>query len=119
MSKHIHIGIEAPGHGLERFINAWEQAEQGQVKKAEVHLNFENLSMLLSIVTPKRLEIMKTLRQQGAMSIRALSKYLHRDYKNVHVDISSLQQVGLVEKTKSGTIKAPWDVIDAHLRLVA
>ncbi len=119
MSRHIHIGTETPAHGLERFIDSWERAEREQVNQAEVHLNFENLTMLLSIVTPKRLEILKTLRQQGAMSIKALSTLLNRDYKNVHVDVSSLLQVDLIEKTKSGKINAPWDVIDAHLRLVA
>ena len=45
MSKHIHIGTESPDRGLDRFINAWERAEQGSVKTAEVHLNFENFSL--------------------------------------------------------------------------
>ena len=32
MSKrHLHIGIEDPGRGFQRFTKAWECAEQGQL----------------------------------------------------------------------------------------
>ncbi len=120
MSKrHIHIGTEDPDRGFQRFTQAWERAEQGQITEAEVHLNFEDLSMLLTILTPRRLEVIKTLRQQGPMSVRALSKLLERDYKNVHADTRALDDVGLLKRTDEGTIQAPWDVIDAHVRLVA
>ena len=51
MNKHhIHVGIEDTPHGFERFIETWERAERGQIRETEVHLNFEDLSMLLSIL---------------------------------------------------------------------
>lgn len=120
MTKHhVHIGTEAPDQGFERFAKAWQRAEQGELTEAEVHLNFEDLSMLLSILTPRRLEILKTLRQQGPMSIRALATTLERDYKNVHTATRMLEDAGLLERIADGTLQAPWDVIDAHLSLVA
>ncbi len=120
MSKqHIHIGVEDTDRGFERFIEAWHKAEAGEVEQAEIHLNFEDFSMLASVLTPKRLELMKTLRQHGPLSVRALSKQLERDYKNVHVDASALEEVGLIQRTEEGLLVAPWDVIDAHVRLVA
>jgi predicted transcriptional regulator len=64
MTKHrIHIGTEAPDRGFERFVDAWQRAEQGELTEMEVHLNFEDLSMLLAVITPRRLEILKTSRQ--------------------------------------------------------
>lgn len=120
MSKqHIHLGVENAEAGYERFIKAWERAEAGKLSETEVHLNFEDLSMLLSVLTPRRLEILKTLRQQGSMSVRALSRHLERDYKNVHTDVSALEKTGLIIRTEEGTLQAPWDVIDAHVQLVA
>ncbi len=119
MTKHIHIGTEHPDKGFKRFIEAWNRAEKGAVQEEEVHLNFEDVSMLLSILTPKRLEILKTLRQQEPMTVRALADFLNRDYKNVHVDCRALDEVGLLIKTEKGRYKAPWDVIDAHVSLVA
>jgi predicted transcriptional regulator len=44
---------------------------------------------------------------------------LKRDYQNVHVDSRALEDSGLLERTEDGTLQAPWDVIDAHLNLVA
>ncbi len=120
MSKqHIHIGIEDKDRGFERFIKAWNKAEAGEMEQTEVHLNFEDFSMLVSVLTPKRLELLKLLRQNGPLSIRALAKQLRRDYKNVHSDASTLEDVELIQRNESGLLIAPWDVIDAHLSLVA
>ena len=120
MSKqHIHIGVEDADRGFERFVNAWRKAETGETELAEIHLNFEDFAMLASVLTPKRLELMKSLRQHGPLSIRALAKQLQRDYKNVHVDVSALEEVDLIQRNEERLLVAPWDVIDAHLRLVA
>lgn len=117
--KHIHIGVEDSARGFERFTEAWKKAEQGKQQPAEVHLNFEDLAMLFAVMTPRRLEVLKTLRQLGPLSVRALSQEVSRNYKNVHSDCRELENVGLVERTESGEHQAPWDVIDAHLSLVA
>lgn len=120
MSKHhIHIGTESPEKGFDRFVEAWQQAEKGERAKPEVHLYFEDLSMLLAVITPRRLEVLKTLRQLGPMSVRALATNLERDYKNVHSDCRALEETGLLERSAEGKLQAPWDVIDAHLNLVA
>jgi len=116
---HIHIGVEDAERGLKRFVETWHKAESGTVDQAEIHLNFENLSMLVSVLTPRRLELLKVLRQQGLLSIRALSKQLGRDYKNVHTDVKVLADVGLIQRSEEGLLAVPWDVIDAHVRLVA
>ena len=55
----------------------------------------------------------------GPMSIRALSKDLGRDYKNVHTDVRCLEIIGLIGRTKNDRIKVPWDVVEAHLLLAA
>ena len=120
MTKHrVHIGTEAPDRGFERFLDAWQRAEQGDLKEAEVHLNFEDLSMLLAILTPRRLEILKTLHQEGPLSVRALATTTERNYKNVHADTRALEEASLLARTDAGTLEVPWDIIDVHLSLVA
>ncbi len=120
MSKrHIHVGVEDAERGFERFVEAWHKAEAGEIGQAEVHLNFEDFAMLLSVLTPKRLALLRSLRQLGSLSVRAFANQLERDYKNVHSDVSALEKVGLIDRTEKGLLVAPWDVIDAHVRLVA
>jgi predicted transcriptional regulator len=117
--QHIHIGVEDAGRAYKHFIDTWHKAETGTIDQAEIHLNFESFSMLASVLTPKRLELMKVLRQKGLLSIRALSKQLGRDYKNVHTDVIALEAADLIQRSEDGLLVVPWDVIDAHVRLVA
>lgn len=117
--QHIHIGVEDAERGFDRFIEAWHRAEKRDVNAPEVHLNFEDFSMLIALLTPRRLELLKQVRQIGPISVRALSKALSRDYKNVHSDTAALEEAGLIARTEEGLIIAPWDVIDAHVSLVA
>ena len=92
MSKqHIHIGVEDANRGYKRFLDAWHNAEVDKTEGAEMHLNFEDFAMLTAILTPKRLELMKALRQHGPLSVRALAKQLKRDYKNVHVEVFKIE----------------------------
>jgi len=117
--QRIDIGVEEANSGYDRFVEAWKNAESNTDSGVEVHLNFEDLETLVSVLTPKRLELLRTLRKAGPLSVRALSKLLERDYKNVHVDTSELEAIDLIQRTEDDLIVAPWDVIDAHFRLVA
>jgi len=119
MSKRINIGVEDAKESYKRFTHAWNSAESKRDSEAEVHLNFESFETLMSVLTPKRLELLKTLRQQGPLSVKGLAGTLGRDYKNVHVDTAELEAVDLIQRTEDGLVVAPWDVIDAHVRLVA
>ena len=115
----IDIGVSNAKESYQRFVDAWHKAESGELTDVEVHLNFEDLETLVSVLTAKRLELLKTLRKQGPTSVRALSIALERDYKNVHVDTAALEAVNLIQRNDDGQVFAPWDVIDAQLRLVA
>lgn len=115
----VHIGVEEASRGYERFIDAWNKAGGDSSEQAEIHLNFEDFAMLASILTPKRLELLKTLRREGPKNVRSLSNTVGRDYKNVHVDCADLEGAGLIQRNEDGLLIAPWDVIDAHFRLVA
>ena len=117
--RHIHIGVESSERGYKRFIKAWRKGEHNRIQQTEIHLNFEDFNTLISTLTPKRLELLKKLRQLGPMSVRTLAQHLERDYKNVHTDVSSLEDIQLIIRTEDELIAAPWDVIDTHLQLVA
>ena len=117
--QQIHVGIENERADFDRFIDVWHRAAEGEDVEPEVHLNFEDLSSLMSVLTPKRLELLKELRASGPSSVRGLSKRLRRDYKNVHVDCAELERVDLIGRDEAGLLIAPWDVINAQFKLVA
>jgi predicted transcriptional regulator len=73
----------------------------------------------LTAFSGERIKLLKALREQGPLSIRALSKSLNRDYKSVHGDVSRLMEIGLIEKREDGLIEAPYDKIISEIRLRA
>ena len=62
---------------------------------------------------------LRALRASGPSSIRALSTALARDYKSVHTDVVLLADAGLIKRNKDGSISAPWDKVQAELRLAS
>ena len=119
MKKEIQIGVGDAATTAKGFIDAWNRAERGENMKAEHRLYFENLETLLKTLTKGRWVLLKTLRKRGPMSVRALSKELGRDYKNVHTDVRLLEEIGLVGRTKEEKVEVPWDTVEARLRLAA
>ena len=119
MKKQIQISVDDATTTAKGFIDAWKRAERGRKVKAEHRLNFEDLNTLLKILTSGRWVLLKTLRKNGPMSVRALSKEIGRNYKNVHTDVRRLEQIGLIGRTKDSRIEVPWDIVEARLKLAA
>jgi len=57
-------------------------------------LTLRDLPLLLRTLTPARWALMEALRSSSPTSIYELAKRLHRDYKNVHTDVSRLIELG-------------------------
>ena len=119
MKKKIKIGIGALDQSAKRFIETWRKVERGESAESQESLTFDDLETLLRVLTPTRWTLLRFLRREGPMSVRALSKSLKRDYKNVHTDVNELERVGLVARIKDGKIMVPWDTVLAEVRLEA
>ncbi len=119
MSKNIKIEVKRVEESAMEVIGAWERAEQGLAPEEPIErLYFQSLETLLSVLTTRRLELLKVLHESGPSSVRSLAKKLSRDYKNVHQDIALLEKVGLIQR-KDGKVSAPWERIIAEIRLAA
>ena len=119
MKTQITIGVGDAAATAKEFIDAWKLAKRGETVQEKHRLHFENLEVLLKILTPGRWALLKKLHANGPMSIRALAKDLGRDYKNVHTDVRRLENISLIERTKNDRIKVPWDIVEARLLLAA
>jgi predicted transcriptional regulator len=110
----LHVGsVEDMG---KRFIGAWHQLEQGAVVD-ETHLTFLDLETMVSTLSPKRLALLRHVRQQPAENVAVLAKSLGRDYKRVHEDVTVLVHAGLLERDVQG-IRAPYDSVHTEVSLV-
>jgi len=112
----IHVGDRLEETGR-RFVDAWHALEKGK-KVRERHLSFESLEGLLSVLTPKRWELLKYVHRNPASSIRALSGELKRDYRRVHDDVQALTLAGLL-KRDGRAVRADYDAIESSIRFEA
>lgn len=108
----------APGGTV--FRTAAEQlANEKAGSPADYHLHFESARTLFSHLTPARIELLDTLRRNGACSVYALAKAAGRNYSNVHTDVAALEALGLIQRTEGDTVCVPFDAVEIRLDLAA
>ncbi len=94
---------------LRELGSAWDSGKKiGKSIKGEF---FESLEAVRSVLTEKRLELWRLIRDQKPGSILELSQLAERDFRGVHRDVSLLVSVGLVTlkagKGKRGDVRRP------------
>lgn len=60
------------------------------------------------VLTPKRKEIIETLREREVGSVRDLARVLERDKGQVSRDLGKLAEHGVIRYEKQGNAKAPY-----------
>jgi predicted transcriptional regulator len=112
----IHVG-EAREAMAARFAAAWHRGETGDATE-EHHLSFDSFETMMRVLTPRRLDLLRSLRRAPAASVAALSRAVKRDYKRVHADVDALTAAGLIERAPDGTaLRAPFDTIQTAIIL--
>ncbi len=74
-------------------------------------LGFDTMAQLGEVFTPKRWELVASLKKSGPMSIYALAKSLGRHYRNVHQDVTAMMEWLVIEKDETGKVFVPWNEI--------
>ena len=99
---------------LER-AGRWEQGEP-----VPHVVNFQNASRLQRILTPRRLEMIRSLMDAPAESIRDLAGRLDRDVRQVHDDLQILTEYRIVHfREEKGAKKphVPYDTVTIEVEL--
>ena len=105
--KRIIVEVMASPEALARFAKAW----RGGSKKSETTIAVGSIAELTTLLSPKRMEVLRFIAENPGLSIRALSQGLKRDYKNVHTDVSELEARHLLSRGEDGQLTAPYDEI--------
>jgi predicted transcriptional regulator len=88
-----------------------------RLPSADYQLNFATASQLFAELTPKRMELLATLKNSGALSIYRLAKLLGRNYSNVHTAVASLMELGLIARNDLDQVFVPWEDIEIRVSL--
>jgi predicted transcriptional regulator len=93
----------------------WEQGEE-----VPHVVNFQDASRLQRVLTPCRLDLVRSLMEEPAESIRALADRLDRDVRQVHDDLQILSEYRIVHFQEEGSAKkphVPYDTIKIEVKL--
>ena len=101
--RRVKIGIRSLEEGLKHFAEVTKAIEKGQQVKKGRGVYFENLETMRKILTDRRLEVLKVIKDKKPSSVYQLAQILKRDLKNVNEDLRLLEQSGLVSLKKSKT----------------
>lgn len=114
----LHLTVGEPmSASLARASAAMKAARLGQPVQPFFGVGFEDVGELFSVFTPKRWDLIGTLRSDGPMTVAELARTLKRDYKNVYNDCERLIEWMALEKDESGRIFAPYDEIVVDMKL--
>jgi predicted transcriptional regulator len=90
--------------------------DQGITPKKKVGEYFESLDAVRAVLTDKRLELWRTIRDKKPSSISTLTGMVDRGFKPVYRDLLLLESLGLItfKKTKGerGDRQAPISLVD-------
>ena len=109
----VRLKVGGLDDALEAFKDVWETGNT-----TDPVINFVSWDLMHRVLSPKRLEIIRTLCGQPPMSIREISRRVARDFKGVHTDVAALVASGLVEQ-RDGKICFPYDRIHVEFDIEA
>ena len=112
----VQVNVGSLADMGKRFSDAWTRASAGD-QFEETHVTFLNIRSMLGTLSPRRLDLLRHVRQHGASNVRELALALARDYKNVHQDVAILEATGLLIR-EGRKLSAPWDELQAHVSLL-
>jgi predicted transcriptional regulator len=102
--KHITVSIGGWKEGLDQFERVVRGIERGHPPKPQTATtHFVSLSAALKVLTPRRLDLMRLIRERHPHSLYELAHIAGRDMKNVHDDVALLERLGFVQLTRQRT----------------
>jgi predicted transcriptional regulator len=87
-----------------RRIKAAQEGED--LDDAQPVLNFGSYGELSCLLTPKNLELLDAISEHEPESIREAATLVERDYKQVHRNLSELEDIGVIEFEGGGPGRA-------------
>jgi len=117
MPRLLEVRVGPAGDALDRFEAAWNRVAEGRPLRTLHVLSVEDLPALLKTLSPARLQLLRTLKGGGPLTVYELARRLARNYKNVHTEVAQLAALGLIERRGDNRVRVPWDLLRAELVL--
>lgn len=115
----LRIEISTPQAALEAFAQTWERLECGEALSPVESIGYDSLSELLSTLTPRRWELIQTVKRSGPTPIAELAEPVEHGKPASRTDVGTLVDLGILEIDDRQRVFVPWDEIDLRVPLAA
>jgi predicted transcriptional regulator len=115
----LHIEISSPQAAMEAFAQTWERLERGEAVAPVESIGFESLSEMLNTLTPRRWDLIQTVKRSGPTPIGDLDEAGAHDKIPSRTDVETLVDLGILEIDDRQRVVVPWDEIDLRVPLAA
>jgi len=106
----LKVTVGEREHLDQRTRNRSKAAREGEdLDDAQPTLNFDSYTALSRLLSPKNMELLETISEHEPASISEAAELVDRDYKQVHRNLSELEDIGVIgfEGGGSGKPKKP------------
>jgi predicted transcriptional regulator len=103
----------------ERALESAREFDRGEENGPRV-LSFEDPERIQRLLTPRRLELLRSVMENPPGSIRQLAERLERNVSDVHDDVTLLEEYGIMKLEQDGRAKrpvVPYDEIEIEVTL--
>jgi len=103
--KNLTVGIKSLEQALKEAAQTMKEIQKGHSPKPTRGTYFVTFQAMLKVLTPKRLELLRTIREKHPKSVYELAAITHRHIKNVQEDVDFLNRVDLVSISRKSTTR--------------
>lgn len=100
-TKNIQIKVRSTDEFFDELDEDLKKIDEGTFEGPKEFVSFSSLEQLRKFITPKRLQLLKIIKEKKPNSIYGLAKITNRPLKSINRDLDILKEIGLVELSKT------------------
>lgn len=101
------VTVQSAGEFHHDVRSAIRALDRGDDVDSAPTISFESYDELMDTLTPRVLDLVEVIRQDEPESINETARFVGRDVKNVHEELSRLAQLGIIYYEEEGRRKRP------------
>ena len=103
--KNVVIEVRSLKSALREFAEVYGKLKRGENVEPKFGIGFESVEGFRRVMTDKRMEVLKAIKEKSPDSIYELAGIVKRDLKSVNGDIKILKDLGLVSLEKERSVR--------------
>jgi predicted transcriptional regulator len=115
----LHIRFERSDS--DRIEETLRAIDDGERPDPYFEVTFHDADQLHRVTRPKNLELLRTIAREGPSGIRETARLVDRDVRQVHRNLTELEELGLIDFETEGQSKRPtvwYDALEVDLPLL-